>query len=93
MRLGIAILAGLLAGGGYAWWLHKQSMQDKTSLSTRDKTDSVQAKPLYRWTDDAGITQITDTPPNGRPYKKVNIRPDQNIVPMLEPATEPTNAQ
>ena len=36
---------------------------------------------LYRWRDEGGATQITDTPPADRPYEAIRVEPGQNTVP------------
>jgi len=41
--------------------------------------------PLYKWQDASGVWNITDKPPAGRPYEKVVVNPDTNIMPA-EPA-------
>lgn len=40
-----------------------------------------QTRPLYRWRDAQGRTQITDQPPKGRPYEEVRYRADVNVMP------------
>ena len=46
--------------------------------------------PLYKWRDDKGVWNITDTAPAGRPYERVEVDPDQNVVPTVIPGeTEP----
>ena len=38
------------------------------------------AKPLYRWTDAAGVVHFTDVPPADRPYVEVDVDPERNVV-------------
>ncbi|NJM11443.1 MAG: DUF4124 domain-containing protein [Synechococcaceae cyanobacterium SM1_2_3] len=37
--------------------------------------------PLYRWRDEQGRVQITDQPPQNRPFEEVQYRADANVVP------------
>jgi Domain of unknown function (DUF4124) len=45
--------------------------------------------PLYRWYDDRGRMQVTDTPPRGRPYETVTYRSDANVTPPRGEAQRP----
>lgn len=46
--------------------------------------------PLYKWRDDKGVWNITDAPPKDRPFERVTVNPDQNVVPTVVPGqTEP----
>lgn len=40
--------------------------------------------PLYRWVDAAGVVNISDHPPRGRPYTVVRIDPNRNVVHMQD---------
>ncbi len=37
-------------------------------------------KPLYQWTDAAGVVHFTDVAPTDRPYKRVDVDPNRNVV-------------
>ncbi len=37
-------------------------------------------KPLYQWTDAAGVVHFTDVAPADRPYKRVDVDPNRNVV-------------
>lgn len=50
---------------------------------------ATKAPTLYRWHDDNGVVTITDRPPADRPYQRVDIPLDRNVVPMSEPAPPP----
>lgn len=93
MRLGWAILIGLLLGGGLVWWSDRQDRRNRAADPTPTATparplDAGPARPVYRWRDERGVLQITDTPPRDRPYERVEIPHDRNIVPMTPPEPE-----
>ena len=77
MRAGWAIVGGVGLGLGIAWWLgreppdataHKQALAERAAAEqARDARPS-----LYRWRDDAGVLQITDRPPKGRRYERID---------------------
>ena len=77
MRLGWAIVAGALAAGALAWWLGREASSDASPHADADPAAAAApASPgpvLYRWHDDAGVVQITDTPPAGRRYTVVDV--------------------
>ncbi len=84
MRMGWAIVAGLLLGIGIAWWLGRESPREAELKQQRAQRAAVataeDARPvLYRWHDANGVLQITDTPPNGRKYEKVDLQPRAGI--------------
>ncbi|WP_165967510.1 DUF4124 domain-containing protein [Luteimonas aestuarii] len=79
MRLGWAIALGIVAGGLVVWWLGRS---DPLATGTPDAAagrEPAASRPasagtsLYRWRDDAGTLQLTDTPPTGRPYETVDV--------------------
>jgi len=45
--------------------------------------------PLYRWRDGQGQWQITDQPPQGRPYETVTYQRDANVIPSGDVGTRP----
>lgn len=79
------LLALALLAGAAAWvWYEKPEWLPREAR--RENPNAVDyAPPVYRWKDDAGRTQITDTPPKGRPYEEVRIDPATNIVPDTLP--------
>ena len=85
MRLGWAIAAGLAAGIALAWWLSRESPEDAEARRARAEqaaaANAEDARPvLYRWTDAAGVVQVTQQPPpKGRRYEKVDIQPRDGI--------------
>ncbi|GAB3734785.1 hypothetical protein GCM10028862_18040 [Luteimonas pelagia] len=84
MRATWAIVAGLAAGIAVAWWLSRpgdddrRAREDRASRAAAAGAEDARPK-LYRWRDDAGNLQVTDTPPEGRPYDTVDIDPDAGI--------------
>lgn len=95
MRLGWAIAAGVVGGAALAWWLAPESVrwpwaagagQRAGAASTAEGYNEVDAPALYRWRDDAGNLQLTQVPPQGRPYERVSIPRERNVIPM---AVEP----
>lgn len=77
MRAFWAIAAGIALGAGLAWHLSRESPERAASKQRRaDQAASAQAQDarpsLYRWRDDAGVLQITDQPPKGRKYERID---------------------
>ena len=76
MRAWPAIVAGVALGVGTAWWLSRES-PDTTARkqAAAEQAAAAQARDarpsLYRWRDDAGVLQITDQPPKGRRYERI----------------------
>lgn len=84
MRAIWAIAAGLLLGGGAAWWLSRESpekVQEKQQRAQQAAAaEARDARPsLYRWRDAAGVLQITDKPPKGRDFERIDRDPDRAI--------------
>ena len=84
MRLAWAILAGLLLGIGVAWWLAREAPEKRAAKQRRAETAAAalarDTRPsLYRWRDEAGVLQITDKPPQGRPFERLDRDPDRAI--------------
>jgi hypothetical protein len=74
------VLAALLAGAALLWFQAPQYLPQ--SLRVRNPHSSDYAPNVYRWRDDAGVTQLTDSPPaDGRAYEVVRIRADTNLMP------------
>lgn len=85
MRAWLAIVAGIALGGGIAWWLARESPQAEARKKARaDHAAAAQAddaRPsLYRWRDEAGVLQITERPPRGRPYERIDRETPAGIV-------------
>ena len=84
MKLGWAILAGLLLGVGVAWWLARDTPQQTEAKQRRAEhaaaAMAADGRPvLYRWHDANGVLQITGQPPKGRKYERVDKTPRKGI--------------
>ena len=88
MRLVHALLAGVVAGGAAGWWwLGHPGYETTQQRQQRAAAQAEAAEPkVYRWRDAQGVLHISDTPPTGRKYEKVELREDVNVIPMSEPA-------
>lgn len=76
MRAWLAIAVGIAAGAGVAWWLAREAPDARQRTQARARQAAAQAQDarpsLYRWRDDAGVLQITDRPPAGRRYERLD---------------------
>ena len=85
MRAAWAILAGLAAGAGLAWGLGRDQTPHRSpdARLRAERAAAAQAedtlRPLFRWRDDAGVQQVTDQPPKGRPYERIAREPAPGI--------------
>lgn len=84
MRLTWALIVGLAFGIGLAWWLSRDTPEEAARKQERAERAAAataeDAKPvLYRWTDANGVVQLTDQPPKGRKYKKIDMRPQPGM--------------
>ena len=84
MRAAWAIVAGLVLGAGAAWWLSREAPEKVRAKQQRAEraadAEARDARPsLYRWRDDAGVLQITDKPPKGRAFERIDREPDRAI--------------
>ena len=84
MRLGWALLLGILAGAAVAWWFSRdtpsqvKAKQDRAQQAAAAQIED--ARPvLYRWRDDAGTLHVTSTAPSGRSYERIPIEPAPGI--------------
>ena len=82
---GIAFALLLLAGAGaWVWNYRPEWLPQEWRRANPNSREYMPA--VYRWKDDRGVVQLTDTPPKDRPYEEVRIDPRQNVVPNLGPA-------
>ena len=69
-------MVGWLPGAGIAWWQSRDTpgqARDKQRRADHAAAAQVHdAEPvLYRWRDAAGVLQVTEQPPKGRPYQRI----------------------
>ena len=64
-----------------------------TQAAARAKATADASKPLYKWQDERGQWHITDQAPKGRPYEKVVVNPDTNVLPPEIPELPPDSDQ
>ena len=80
-----AVVAGLVAGIAVAWWFAREAPAAAEAKRQRAEqaasANAEDARPvLYRWTDAAGVLQVTqEPPPRGRRYETVDIQPRDGI--------------
>ncbi|MBB6598454.1 DUF4124 domain-containing protein [Luteimonas sp. MC1825] len=80
-----AVVAGIAAGIAVAWWFSREPEATDDPRRARAEqaaaANAEDARPvLYRWTDDAGVVQVTqEPPPRGRHFEKVDIQPRDGI--------------
>lgn len=84
MRLAWALAGGLAIGIGLAGWLSRDTPEQAARKQARAERAAAamaeDAKPvLYRWTDADGVVHLTDTPPKGRKYRKIDMRPQDGM--------------
>lgn len=79
MRLAWALVAGALGAAALAWWLARgpsraPAAEDPTPpAGASADARAPAARMLYRWRDDDGVVHVTDVPPSGRDYTRVDI--------------------
>jgi len=77
MRLAWAIALGVAVAAVLAWWLGREQAAETMPGAAPTTSPSVapeaSRRVLYRWRDDAGVVQVTDTPPSGRKYETVDV--------------------
>lgn len=91
MRIGVAIVAGLLLGGALGWWklghpgYETRAQAEERAAKAAAEVEAARPK-VYKWRDANGVLQLTDKPPTGRKYEEVVMREDLNVIPMSTPA-------
>lgn len=83
--LGALVALLVVAAAAAAVWFY--APEQLPAEWRRDNPRSRDYAPaVYRWRDDAGVTQLTDEPPtDGRPYEEIRVDPDTNVVPTTLP--------
>lgn len=81
MRAGWAIVGGVLIGAALWWWTTRESReQARIEREQKAAIAAEAARPvLYRWRDASGVLQITEQPPQGRKYERVEREPYDGI--------------
>ena len=81
MRLGWAIVAGLAVGAAAWWWTTRDEREHaRVERERQAAIEAEAARPvLYRWRDANGVLQITEKPPKGRRYERVEREPSEGI--------------
>ena len=81
MRLGWAIVAGLAVGAAAWWWTTRDEREHARVEHERQAAiEAEAARPvLYRWRDANGVLQITEKPPKGHRYERVEREPSEGI--------------
>jgi len=77
VRAGLVLL-GLAAVAGLAWFAARDPGEAEREKARQARADQAAAElaadavpVLYRWRDANGVLQITDEPPKGRKYERV----------------------
>lgn len=78
MRTAWAVILGIVAAGIAVWWFGREDATgagaDRNAVAgSGSKQGEAARSVLYRWRDDAGTVQITDSPPRGRAHETVDI--------------------
>lgn len=79
------LVLGLAAVAAAAWWATRESPEQARAKQARAERAAAgiaeDARPvLYRWRDEGGVLHVTDQPPAGRDYEKV----DRDAPPAIE---------
>jgi hypothetical protein len=81
MRLIWILLVVLLFAGIYIY--QDPDFRSQMEEISADAGFSKKTAHLYKWRNAAGEWQITDTlPPEGIEYKKLDLREDENVLPL-----------
>ncbi len=93
MRLILAVIVLVIAVAAVIWFTMPQlvpagwrpAAHDAGARATSETSSTAAARdgspPLYKWRDAQGVWNITDRPPSDRPYERVVVDPNQNVVP------------
>ena len=84
MKVAWAVAAGLALGIGVAWWMARDTPQQAEARQRRAEhaaaAAAADARPaLYRWHDANGVLQVTEQPPKGRKYERIDKHPRKGI--------------
>lgn len=76
------VLAALLAAFAW-WWFTEEGPRREAEARQRAEAARVEnerANSLYKWRDAEGVLQITEEPPQGRPYERISRTPESGLV-------------
>lgn len=80
-QLGLLLVAVVL--GVAAWWWFTSEMprreRERAQAAQAAMAEAERANSLYRWRDENGNLQVTDTPPKGRKYERIGRDPQDGI--------------
>ena len=86
MRLGWALVLGIVGGIAVAWWLARdapaqtQQKARQGAESAAPVSKSANAGTLYRWRDARGVLHVTQSPPRDHDYERISADPDGMIT-------------
>ena len=72
--LGWLLIAAVLIAGGW-WWFTREQPRRQAEAARRAQAEvarAEQAASLYRWRDERGVLQITERPPRGRRFERID---------------------
>ena len=77
------MLLAAVALAAAAWWWFTTEMprreRERQAAAEAAAIQADRANALYRWRDDAGNLQITESPPKGRRYERIAREPEPGI--------------
>jgi|GEM_PF-308414 len=81
MRLGWALVGGIAIGAALWWWTTRDEREQARAEREHQAAAAAEAaRPvLYRWHDANGVLQITEQPPKGRKYVRIDREPYDGI--------------
>lgn len=80
-------LVALAIGAGITWQ-QRSPPRDAAAVAAPAPAPADTEAPapaLYKWLDDQGVWNYTDTPPADRPYQSITGTPNVNSVPSVVP--------
>ena len=90
-----AWIVGIAVVGAIVWWYGGHpgyETQEQAVARVEALEQSRGGHLVYRWVDERGVTQFTDTPPKDRKFTEVRIPDDRNIVDMGSATPPPKGA-
>ncbi|WP_156880327.1 DUF4124 domain-containing protein [Thermomonas fusca] len=81
-QLGMLLVAVALAAAAW-WWFTTEMPRRERERQAAAEVATIQAEranALYRWRDDAGNLQVTEEPPKGRRYERINRNPQDGMA-------------